>query len=53
MKKQVKKLALSKETLRTLVARDFRDIAGGTLTAATQTSCGARYCYPEPIEASC
>jgi len=53
MKKQVKKLALSKETLRTLVARDLREIAGGTWTSPTQTSCGWRYCYPEPIEASC
>jgi hypothetical protein len=55
MKKQVKKLMLSKETLRSLVASDLINVAGGSDSANTPTitSCGAKFCVDEPIGASC
>ena len=55
MKKQVKKLVLSKETVRRLVAVDLMDVAGGTISteSPTYTSCGVRFCVDEPIGPSC
>ena len=47
MKKTVKKLMLSKETVRSLLAADLREAAGGTVA-----SCGAcgtdtcHFCFP-------
>jgi hypothetical protein len=55
MKKQMKKLVLSKETVRSLVAGDLMDVAGGsfTINSPTYGSCGARFCLDEPIGPSC
>jgi hypothetical protein len=49
MKKQAKKLVLSKETLRSLAAQDLMNIAGGTSASATCASCGAKFCVDEPL----
>ena len=48
MKKQVKKLVLSKETVRSLATFDLREVAGG-ITSRTCPSCGAQYCQPQPV----
>ncbi len=54
MKKQMKKLVLSKETVRRLVAVDLVKVAGGyTADSPTYGSCGARFCVDEPLEPSC
>jgi hypothetical protein len=55
MKKQVKKLVLSKETVRRLMAADLMGVAGGTDSANTPTigSCGAKFCLDEPIGPVC
>lgn len=50
MKKQVKKLVLSKETLKRLATHDLKVIVGGSVSAsATCDSCGARFCVDEPL----
>jgi hypothetical protein len=48
MKKQVKKLVLAKETVRSLATFDLRDVAGGYTASATCDSCGVRFCQREP-----
>jgi uridylate kinase len=50
MKKQVKKMMLSKETLKRLESHDLAVIVGGTVSASqTCDSCGARFCVDEPL----
>jgi hypothetical protein len=55
MKKQTKKkLVLSKETVRRLMAFDLKDVAGGyTRDSPTYGSCGAWICDIQPMEPSC
>jgi len=50
MKKQVKKLVLSKETMRRLVTFDLMDVAGGTSIGNMSYSCPgvAKFCVDEP-----
>jgi hypothetical protein len=51
MKKQVKKLVLSKETMRRLVTFDLMGVAGGTSIGNMSYSCPdlAKFCVEEPI----
>jgi hypothetical protein len=51
----MKKLTLSKETVRRLMAAELIDVAGGsfTINSPTYGSCGARFCLDEPIGPSC
>jgi hypothetical protein len=54
MKKRIKKLVLSKETVRRLMATDLVDVVGGTSAdSPTYGSCGARFCVDEPIGPPC
>jgi len=48
MKKQIKKLVLAKETVRSLATFDLRDVAGGASISGTCNSCGVRFCQREP-----
>jgi hypothetical protein len=49
MKKQVKKLALSKETLRHLAVKGLDQVAGGTIFHVSDTCASCKYCVDEPI----
>jgi len=54
MKKQVKKMVLSKETLRRLMNSDLVDVVGGTSSdSPTYASCGERFCLDQPIGPPC
>jgi hypothetical protein len=54
MKKQAKKLVLSKETLRTMAEPEMKDVAGGSNTVCwTELSCGQPhgFCAAHPTDA--
>jgi hypothetical protein len=58
MKKQVKKLALAKETLRNLEGPEVKHAAGATggcTVGWTEISCtqSPGFCYPQPSGTSC
>ncbi|HEX3556150.1 MAG TPA: class I lanthipeptide [Thermoanaerobaculia bacterium] len=53
MKKQMKKLVLAKETLRSLGVKSLEQVAGGSalpmFACASETCASCRYCVDEPI----
>lgn len=48
MKKQTKKLVLSRETVRTLSRVDLGEVVGGTTWQGTCAGCGTVQCWSNP-----